>query len=420
MTNCRRHPLTAGIILFFLFLFLPISLMYADEEKSERLYPYGGPTQKEIDSWGNPFTWTEFEKLFNEVYSDTNTAARWFKATDKGLIYENRLIPWKTPPRNERLWRPARLLPPIQDPDTPLEGMRIAIDPGHIGGKWAALEQRDNMISDKYRIQEGVSARIVAELLADRLRKMGATVMLTRTSSHPVSKLTQEYIAQKLSRINNVPLDEGIQKEAGRLLMRPVEINARAAKMRRFRPDIILCLHFDAPAAQPYQDQLHLIINGAYLPSELENPDLRFSLLGKLLSKTHEEEVAVSSAVAHAMAERLRLPAFQYTLPQPGVRAVPGEPYLWCRNLLANCLYSSPVIYTEPFNMSNELTARRLTMGDYEGTRTFGKTPYPSIYREYADSVAEGLKTYYLEKRPSQIPPSTPEGENNEAANILL
>lgn len=401
MTNSRRPPLKAGIILVFLFLCLSASPMSADEEKSERLYPYGGPTQKEIDSWGNPFTRAEFEKLFTEVYSDANTASRWFKTTDKGLIYENRLIPWKTPPQRERLWRPARQLPPIQNPDTPLEGIRIAIDPGHIGGKWATLEQRDNMIADKYRVQEGVSTRIVAELLADRLRKMGAVVMLTRTSSHPVSTQTQEYIAQKLSRLNNVPLDEEIQKEAGRLLMRPVEINARAAKMRRFRPDITLCLHFDAPAALPYRDQLHLIINGAYLPAELENADQRFSLLGKLLSKTYEEEVAVSSAVVRAMAKRLNLPAFQYTLPRPGVLAVPGEPYLWCRNLLANCLYSGPVIYTEPFNMSNALTARRLTMGDYEGTRTFGKTPYPSIYREYADSVAEGLKTYYLKNRPS-------------------
>src|SRR5213596_369090 len=37
-----------------------------------------------------------------------------------------------------RLWRPAELLPPAKS-KTPLSGLRIALDPGHLGGRWAKM-----------------------------------------------------------------------------------------------------------------------------------------------------------------------------------------------------------------------------------------------------------------------------------------
>lgn len=371
----------------------------AHNGSEKRLFPYGGATRDDIDCYGNPFSRKEFSKLFNSVYSNEASAARWFRLTDSGLIYEGKLIPWLTPPSRERLWRPVRLLPPMLNPLKPLENVRVAIDPGHIGGNWASWEARDNTISGKYRIQEGVSTRIVAKLLAERLRQLGATVLLTRDSSRPVTTQKLEDILVPLTEQNKTTPASQLTRQAKSLLTRAAEINARAEKIKKFKADITLCLHFDAPGEVPYKDQLHLIINGACMPGEWENSDIRLSLLGKILSKTYEEEVAVSSAVAKAMASRLKLPAFQYSVPQERVRAVPGEPYLWCRNLLANSHYTSPVIYPEPFNMNEELTARRLSYGDYEGTVVFNKKAYPSIYREYADSVAEGLKQYYLTNR---------------------
>lgn len=376
----------------------------------KRLFPYGGATLDEIACYGNPFTRKEFSKLFNSVYSNEAAAARWFRLTDSGLVYEGKLIPWLTPPSGKPLWRPVRLLPPMQNPLKPLEDVRIAIDPGHIGGSWASWEARDNTISGKYRIQEGVSTRIVARLLAERLRQLGATVLLTREASQPVTTLKLEDVLVPLTEQNKTTPANQLTRQAKSLLTGAAEINARAEKIKKFRADISLCLHFDAPGEVPYKDQLHLIINGACMPGEWENPDIRLSLLGKILSKTYEEEVAVSSAVAKSMASRLKLPAFQYSVPQERVRAVPGEPYLWCRNLLANSHYTSPVIYPEPFNMNEELTARRLTFGDYEGTVVFNKKGYPSIYREYADAVAEGLKQYYLTNRTpaTKSPADTP------------
>src|SRR5262245_29019556 len=39
-----------------------------------------------------------------------------------------------------RLWHPAKSLPPSKA-HKPLSGLRIALDPGHLGGKWAKMEE---------------------------------------------------------------------------------------------------------------------------------------------------------------------------------------------------------------------------------------------------------------------------------------
>src|SRR5437870_10672176 len=39
-----------------------------------------------------------------------------------------------------RLWRPARSLPPVR-PEKPLFGLKIALDPGHLGGTWRTMQE---------------------------------------------------------------------------------------------------------------------------------------------------------------------------------------------------------------------------------------------------------------------------------------
>ena len=42
--------------------------------------------------------------------------------------------------------------------------------------------------------------------------------------------------------------------------------------------------------------------------------------------------------------------------------------------------------------MNNRVVYERIQLGDYEGTRDVNGTPMKSIFREYADSVADGLE----------------------------
>ena len=45
--------------------------------------------------------------------------------------------------------------------------------------------------------------------------------------------------------------------------------------------------------------------------------------------------------------------------------------------------------------MNSRSVFKRIQAGDYQGRKSIGGTSQPSIYREYADSVAAGLAKYY-------------------------
>ena len=92
------------------------------------------------------------------------------------------------------------------------------------------------------------------------------------------------------------------------------------------------------------------------------------------------------------MAATTGLPPFVYPAASPNARPVNGHPYLWSRNLLANRLYDCPVIFMEPYVMNSTIDLPRLHAGDYEGIREINGVPRQSIFREYADALAEGLR----------------------------
>ncbi len=85
----------------------------------------------------------------------------------------------------------------------------------------------------------------------------------------------------------------------------------------------------------------------------------------------------------------------------------PDHPYstklgnaVWARNLLANRLYQCPVIFMEPYTMNSTEFIARHKAGDYEGLRMIDGKMRLSVYREYAQAVADGLVAYYGERQP--------------------
>src|SRR6266567_5631079 len=53
-----------------------------------------------------------------------------------------------------RLWRPVKSLP-VARPGKPLSGLKVALDPGHLGGKWAKMEERWFQVGASEKVQEG-------------------------------------------------------------------------------------------------------------------------------------------------------------------------------------------------------------------------------------------------------------------------
>jgi N-acetylmuramoyl-L-alanine amidase len=372
------------------------------------------PDWSQLDAFQDTVTRSEFLRLLDGVYAPGKAAAglievdeksaRIRTATGRDKWFTLRFTPGHSPAKAPpRFWRsPAELRAKAPaSPALPLAGWRIAIDPGHLGGQWAQMEARWFRIGDSLPVTEGDMTLRVARILSAKLRALGAEAVLLRDSDTPATTLRPEKLAgiaaRELKKNGGTPGDLEVKFESERLFYRTAEIRARAALVNeKIRPDLVIALHFNAdpwgdpanPSLTP-NNHLHLIVNGCYSADELANDDVRLDMLVKLLGRIHDPELAASEAVAKSMARVTGLPAFIY----PGGNAIPAGAtgYVWARNLLANRLYRCPVIYLEPYVMNSRDVFDRVQAGDYDGEKLVAGKMRPSIYREYAGAVAEGL-----------------------------
>ena len=316
-----------------------------------------------------------------------------------------------------RSWTEPASLPPPAKGEGPLAGCHIALDPGHLGGTWAKMEERWFKIGDTAPVQEGDMTLRVAQLLKSRLQSLGAEVSMLRETTEPITPYRPsdfEEIARLLLQRNGItdprqnfdgPADpekeHTIAWQQEELFYRNSEIRRRASLVNyRLQPDLVLCLHFNAePWGDPNhptlvtKNHLHLLVNGTYLPAELELDDQRFEMLQKLLSRAFPEELALAETIAQTMAKKTRLPPYEYTT--GNATHVGASGYVYSRNLMATRLYRCPTVYLEPYVMNSRPVFVRVKAGDYEGERLVAGKKKPSIYREYADSVADGVLAYF-------------------------
>ncbi|NJM38664.1 MAG: hypothetical protein HC845_12810 [Akkermansiaceae bacterium] len=287
--------------------------------------------------------------------------------------------------------------------EKPLDGIKIAIDPGHIGGEWAKIEERWFVVGNGTPVIEGEMTLKVAQLLKPKLENLGASVSLVRDQLEPITAKRPESLADLAkSAIGQDDSPAAIQRTAERLFYRTAEIQDRANLVNEtLKPDIVLCLHFNAEGwGNPNQPKLvdahhfHLLLNGGYTDEEIALIDQRFEMLQRLLQRIHEEEVLIGSTVADTFGRITGLPPYTYQFTN-NFRAIDGQPYLWARNLLANRLYQCPVVFMEPYVMNSTIDYHRIQAGDYEGLREVNGKMQPSIFREYANALAEGLMNYY-------------------------
>src|SRR4030088_2438133 len=98
------------------------------------------------------------------------------------------------------------------------------------------------------------------------------------------------------------------------------------------------------------------------------------------------------------MAKASGLPPYQYPTTLTTTK-VGSSGYVYAPNWLATRLYRCPVVYCEPYVMNSRDGFARIQAGDYEGTRNINGVERKSIFREYADSVTDGMKEYYSKTR---------------------
>lgn len=399
--------------------------------RTQKLSPLAdAPDWRKLEAYQETITREDFTRLLEKVYAPHGGWQPFFRVDADQVIIRKSNIPLDdlftlrfappvgeaTRPLPKTYWRFRAIMPPAV-PGQPLAGVRVALDPGHLGGRWAKLEERWFQINDSAPVTEGDMTLHVAEKLAARLRALGAAdVQLVRHNDEPSTSQRPEQLETDawkafLDQGNYNPRTtsggpEDPQRTASLPWMSDVlftraDIRARGRLVNEtLHPDLVVCLHFNAEAwgnpAKPTlvdKNHLHVMINGCYGPDEIERDDVRFEMLIKLLDRSYSEEKAVAESVAPALAQATGLPSYQYT--NDHALRVGASPYIWARNLLANRIYQCPTVYLEPYVMNSPEVFARVQAGDYEGTREFGGVERKSIIREYADAVAEGLAAYY-------------------------
>jgi hypothetical protein len=415
---CAPVPQVFATVTFVVLMFTPFASF------SQRVTPLSQPPNwEQLNQFQETITHDEFVKLLESAYAPNGAASQWIKVdSDKAVIQENASDHFvlrfaqnlQTQRPVPRYWTSVDALSPNYD--KPFDGIKIAIDPGHLGGKWAQMEERWFQIGSSTPVTEGDLTLRVAQILAPRLRSLGAQVELVRSSPDPVTDLRPTELkvqAEASLRDRGVtsflssyagPDDpnraDSVSWEAERLFYRVAEIHARARILNeKIKPDLALCLHFNAePWGDPTHpdlvdaNHLHVLINGAYSSSELGYDDQRFAMLLKLLNRAYPEELAAAELVAGSMARITGLPPYRYS--EAKAISVGTSGYVWARNLLANRLYECPVIYLEPYVMNSREVFARIQAGEYQGLQNFGGVMRPNIYEEYVEGVVDGLTAY--------------------------
>ena len=414
-------------------LSLWLSVFYGTAGATDTLGVLGSkPKWDVLENYQRTITHDEFTHLINDVYCTHGFTPDLIKVdNDTAQILTNResqkvfILHFAPNPDSRthipRLWRAAKSLPPAK-PNKPLAGLRIALDPGHLGGKWARMEERWFQVGDKKPVIEGDLTLRVSRMLAPRLRRLGATVSFVRNSTQPATpKRPSDFkeLARKILINNGLPQprqevldpkdpekEKTIRWQSEMLFFRYSEIRHRAVLVNnKLHPDLVLCLHFNAegwgdPANPTLIDNnhLHLLVNGSYLQDELEFDDERFEMIRRLLSRVFDEELPIADSVATSMAKATGLTAYQYPTTLTTTK-VGRSGYVYARNLLATRLYRCPVVYCEPYVMNSTDGFARIQAGNYDATKEINGIQRKSIFREYADSVADGLREYYSKAR---------------------
>lgn len=323
--------------------------------------------------------------------------------SDKVLAETNKKA-WWTSPENFR--QKTNVL------SKPLDGLCLALDPGHIGGKWADFEGRNFRISeDDYWVREGELVLEVARRIETQLEILGANVVLVRETFNRVNpKPLSDYwkSVEELNTANqNTPIDEidhlrFIPELSTRNRIISEELIARAHRINKvIQPDALISLHINAAKWSEGKHRLvdvdhsHVIIFGCLTEEELSLPEHLERLAVKLKNGSGfiEEELAVS--LGRSLSEATGLPASKYE----GENAVLLDadiPEVWARNLLLLRLVDCPAVMLEPYIANSKTSYPRLqqALSDRAANLTPSKD---DILVEYSDAVVDGLLRVYTE-----------------------
>jgi N-acetylmuramoyl-L-alanine amidase len=351
------------------------------------------------------------EKQFDRFFDAAGTSFQSFQDRDSKKVGEYRMGSGASP-------APAPLS---------LRGLRVAIDPGHMGGDvWDKRTGKYVETSGGVRVSEGLINLQTSLLVEQRLRALGAEVLVTHRGLGPVSSLPYEkldiheygqrevraraledWFQALLASSSESKLGENFKnasavKKAFSEIMRGdyyaqrADLAARSALVAAFKPDLTLVIHFDASQKAPTPNAGNITrayVPGSFMKTEFATGEARAHFLAHLGQGAQwYRSVQLAQSIVNEIGKNLNV-----TIPKSDLSGTtPVLPGVFARNLaLTRQIAGSPIAYIECLTYGNLAEFNRLIKKDGGTLMIDGKAiAYSSRLAALADSITIGVVKY--------------------------
>jgi N-acetylmuramoyl-L-alanine amidase len=329
---------------------------------------------------------------------------------------------------NQAISRPSlrdRLEKAAKNPSNKqFSGLKIALDPGHMGGSyWDKITGK--FVSDgKNTVSEGVINLQTCLLLKKDLESLGAKVLITHEGLEAIAKTDfydldlKPYALQELrlqslapwfqNLIATAPVGQALydafsNSKSFNALFRDIkrhdyfvkraDLDARVEMMSAFNPDITIYVHHDTvDGAGASPNRFRAFIPGSFQFAELSDRNSRMFLTRHWLDKdAWDLSVQMIRATAKQVKSRMGIPAAT----SDGEESVKIEDGVFARNLLVpRKMRDTVTAYYEMFFYDRPEEFKALLDTPYSMTIDGKSIPYSKRVRQSADSLREGLKDF--------------------------
>jgi len=288
-----------------------------------------------------------------------------------------------------------------------LVGVKIALDPGHLGGLFARLEERYIDIPPSLERKEGIQfdegtlSFLTALYLKILLEKEGAIVMITRDKIG--QGVYQESFFDWLKKNPSLWSGQGSLKSLFRRFYNPLDLRARAEKINAFQPALSVVLHYNSHHVEEEYSSNNCVssknynlvfVPGGFCRNELVEEDSRYEFMRLLVTEDLEESRRLSRCILDAFNKKLSVPVVENSDGASYLDKVclAVEKGIYARNLALTRLIHGPVCYGETLIQNNIDECLNLARKDF----VIGGIECSSRIKEVAEAYFEGIQRYLL------------------------
>ena len=329
---------------------------------------------------------------------------------------------------------PPRFWEKPTNKELPLQGVRIALDPGHMGGDMesAILEMKyvrmhevpEKNIPEGLAFNEGNLSVATGILLKEKLEAAGAEVMLTRDElAHSSFGITfEEWMTTRFDTDLDSLADakgygddfidlyrhKATKKEVFHAIFKPIELRNRARKINAFRPDLTLMIHYNVQESNrpdpehyivPVSDNYNMtFVPGGFMKGELDTPEDRVHFLSILASDDLSSSISLSEHIGRGLAHHTNVPLLNEALDlrylnKASIYAEADG--VWARNLSLTRMVNGVLCFGESLYQDNEKECLELSKKTLD---VAGISTSPRV-QDVANGYYDGILNFVNEKR---------------------